>query len=309
MPSTTGVLGLALLGGAWLSLVLTGCSGPQLQQTDALSAWAPSQPPKSIAEKPLDPLLAKVSQLQVTSHESFTAAKSIGRRTKLTAARHNSATAEQLLHEGQAAYSAKQYELGRDKLRAADAAFRRAEEAAVRAGLRQLEDELATEYRRLLNPDAHSGRRIVSAARVSQGSLNLRDGAGTHFPVIGPAQPSDTLTILAELGEWYQVRTGTGLVGWVAKMSVTPSPEPLRPERAIETHALSSLDRNMTLAYIYFVKQVELTPRPLKTKHCPRTDIIIDATAVHTCPLARCALSLRWSHTPPAYPKGSNQHG
>jgi len=193
-----------------------------MQQTDINGAWAPSQPPTHIGERQLDPLLVKLSQLQMVSQESLDAAKLVGTPDhELTAARQDYASAEQLLHDGQAAYMAKQYELSWNRLRAADAAFRRAEEAAVRAGLGQLEHELAADYGRLLNPDARSGRRIVGAARVSQGSINLRDGAGTHFQVIGKAQAGDTLTILAELGEWYRVRTGTGLVGWVSKILVT----------------------------------------------------------------------------------------
>jgi len=198
-----------------------------MQQTDVNGAWAPSQPPTRIGERQLDPLLVKLSQLQMVSQESLDAAKLVGTPDhELTAARQDYASAEQLLHDGQAAYMAKQYELSWNRLRAADAAFRRAEEAAVRAGLGQLEHELAADYGRLLNPDARSGRRIVGAARVSQGSINLRDGAGTHFQVIGKAQAGDTLTILAELGEWYRVRTGTGLVGWVSKISVTRMQSP-----------------------------------------------------------------------------------
>jgi hypothetical protein len=193
-----------------------------MQQTDVNGAWAPSQPPTRIGERQLDPLLVKLSHLQMVSQESLDAAKLVGTPDhELTAARQDYASAELLLHDGQAAYMAKQYELSWNRLRAADAAFRRAEEAAVRAGLGQLEHELAADYGRLLNPDARSGRRIVGAARVSQGSINLRDGAGTHFQVIGKAQAGDPLTILAELGEWYRVRTGTGLVGWVSKISVT----------------------------------------------------------------------------------------
>jgi hypothetical protein len=227
MHSTCVVLGLALFSSAWLSLVFTGCSGPQMQQTDVNGAWAPSQPPTRIGERQLDPLLVKLSQLQMVSQESLDAAKLVGTPDhELTAARQDYASAEQLLHDGQAAYMAKQYELSWNRLRAADAAFRRAEEAAVRAGLGQLEHELAADYGRLLNPDARSGRRIVGAARVSQGSINLRDGAGTHFQVIGKAQAGDPLTILAELGEWYRVRTGTGLVGWVSKVSVTRGQSP-----------------------------------------------------------------------------------
>jgi hypothetical protein len=222
MHSTCVVLILALFSSAWLSLVFIGCSGLQMQQTDVNGAWAPSQPPTHTGERQLDPLLVKLSQLQAVSQESLDAAKLIGTPDhELTAARQDYASAEQLLHDGQAAYMAKQYELGWNRLRAADAAFRRAEEAAVRAGLGQLEHELAADYGRLLNLDTRSRHRIVGATLVSQGSITLRDGAGTHFQVIGKARAGDTLTILAELGEWYRVRTGTGVVGWVSKLSVT----------------------------------------------------------------------------------------
>jgi Bacterial SH3 domain len=222
MPSTSVVLGLALFGSVWVTLVFTGCGGSQMQQTDANGVRAPSQPPAGIGERQLDPLLVKVSQLRMVSQESLDAATLVGTPAhELTAARQDYASAELLLHDGQAAYMAKQYDLSWDRLRAADTAFRRADEAAVRAGLGQLEHELAAEYRHLLNSDARSGPHIGGVARVSQASINLRDGAGTHFQVVGKAKSGDTLTILAELGEWYRVRTGTGLVGWVSKMLVT----------------------------------------------------------------------------------------
>jgi uncharacterized protein YgiM (DUF1202 family) len=193
-----------------------------MQQTDADGAWAPPRPPTAITEGQIDPLLVVVSQLRTVSQESIDAAKLVGTPDReLTTARQDYASAEQLLDDGQAAYMARRYELSWDRLRAADAAFRRAEEAAIRASLGQLEHELAADYGRLLNPDARAGYRLAGAARVSQGSINLRDGAGTDFQVIGTAQLGDTLTILAELGEWYRVRMGTGLVGWVSKMSVT----------------------------------------------------------------------------------------
>jgi hypothetical protein len=222
MQMTPVVLGLALMGSAWLGLALTGCGGPQLQQTETAGAGGPTPRPTGIGEKQLDPLLVKVSQLQLASQEALAAAQSIGTPDQdLAAARGDYAVAEQLLYDGQAAHKAKQYELGWDRLRAADAAFRRAEEAAIRAGLGQLEHELATDYGRFLSPDPRSGARIGAAVRPSQGSVNLRDGAGTQFQVIGKAQPGEMLTILAELGEWYRVRTGTGVVGWVSKMLVT----------------------------------------------------------------------------------------
>ena len=64
---------------------------------------------------------------------------------------------------------------------------------------------------------------VVSVVlRVSVKEASTYEMERAHsFQVIGKAQPGDTLTILAELGEWYRVRTGTGLVGWVSKMLVT----------------------------------------------------------------------------------------
>jgi hypothetical protein len=222
MHPTCVILSLALLGSAWVSLVFTGCSGSQMQAIDATGVRIPAQPAAGIAEKQLDPLLVKVAHLRLVSQESLDAARVVGTPDQeLTAARQDYASAELLLHDGQAAYTARQYELSWEKLRAADAAFRRADEAAVRAGLGYLEHELAAEYGHFLNPDARSAQPIMGLARVSQSSINLRDGAGTHFQVIGKAQSGDRLTILAEVGEWYRVRTGTGLVGWVSKMVVT----------------------------------------------------------------------------------------
>jgi hypothetical protein len=222
MKSTSAVLGTALFGGSWLILVFSGCGGSQMQQADANGAWSLAQRPIAIGEKQLDPLLARVFQLQVASQESLDAAKLVGTPDhELAAARQAYVSAEQLRQDGEAAYKAKRYAQSWDTLRAADEAFRRAEEAAVRAGLEQLERELAADYGRLLTPEARGGRPTIGAARVSQGSVNLRDGAGAHFQVIGRAQLGDTLDILAESREWYRVRTGTGVIGWVSKVLVT----------------------------------------------------------------------------------------
>jgi Bacterial SH3 domain len=222
MKSTFAVLGMALFGSGWLIMVFSGCGGPQTRQTDANGAWSLAQRPTSIGEQQLDSLRARVSQLQVASQESLDAAKLVGTPDhELTAAQRDYVSAEQLRHDGEAAYKAKQYAQSWDTLRVADEAFRRAEEAAVRAGLEQLERELVADYGRLLNPEARGGHPTTGAARVSQGSINLRDGAGAHFQVIGRAQLGDTLDILAESTEWYRVRTGTGVIGWVSKTVVT----------------------------------------------------------------------------------------
>ena len=223
MKSISGVRGAAVCASACLILLFSGCGGPQMQQADANRPWDPAQRPTSIDETQLTPLLTKVSQLQMASQESLEAAKLIGTpEHELTEAQQAYMSGEQCLQDGNAAYTAKQYVQSWNTLEAADAAFRRAEEAAVRAGLAQLERELVADYGRLLTPDARAGRHTTEgAARVRQASVNVRDGAGTDFEVIGKVQLGDTLDILAESGEWYRVRTGTGLIGWVSKIVVT----------------------------------------------------------------------------------------
>lgn len=222
MKSTSAILGMAICAGGWLIIVFSGCGGPQMQQADANRLWSPLLHPPTIGETQLDPMLIKVTQLQMASQESLHAAKLIGTPDhELTKAQQDYASAEQLLQDSKTTYRAKQYVQSWEALQAADAAFRRAEEAAVRAGLEQLERELMSDYGRLLKADARGGRRAIGAARVRQGGVNLRDGAGTDFQVIGKAQLGDTLNILAESGEWYRVRTGTGLIGWVSKILVT----------------------------------------------------------------------------------------
>jgi hypothetical protein len=227
MRSKSAAVFIVFFSICWVVIGLGGCAGPQVQQADTSGPWTAPQRPTNLGESQLNPLVTHVSQLQMVSQESLDAAKLVGTPThELTVPQQDYIMAEQLFHDGRVAHTARQYEQSWDKLRAAEAAFRRAEEGAVRAGLRQLERELAADYGRLLNPEVGGGRHTTGVARVSQGSVDVRDGAGTHFQVIGKAQLGDTLDILAESGEWYRVQTGTGLVGWVSKMLVTPDPTP-----------------------------------------------------------------------------------
>ena len=202
--------------------MLAACSGPQIQESAAPSRWAPSQLPTTTGARELQSLLAHVSHLQILSLESLDAAILVGTPDhELATAQRDYTAAEQLLRDGQAAYTAKEYQVSAERLEAADATFRRAEEAAVQAGLNQLEQELKVYYGQLLAPKTSDGGGSAGLARVTQGSLKLRDGAGTHFRVIGEASLGDLFTILAESGAWYQVRMGTGMVGWVSKLLVT----------------------------------------------------------------------------------------
>lgn len=55
----------------------------------------------------------------------------------------------------------------------------------------------------------------VISTGVQGGKVNLRDGPGTRFNVIGVLTEGDVLSI-AQLGNWYQVITGGGITGWIS---------------------------------------------------------------------------------------------
>jgi len=227
MNPKTALRGIALFSGCWFTVTLAGCSGPQVQQAESNGKRVLSSQPSDIGAKQLDPLLVKVSQLQVATLEALDAARMVGTaESQLAEARQYFASAEHLLQAGKTSYTGKQYQTSLEQLRAADAAFRQAEEAAVRAGLEQLERELVADYGRLLPSQDRAGRPASGAVRVSQWIINLRGGAGLNFPVVGKAQRGDTLNLVAESGEWYRVQTAAGLLGWVSKSFVTRLPEP-----------------------------------------------------------------------------------
>jgi uncharacterized protein YgiM (DUF1202 family) len=198
-----------------------------VQQTESNGGPAFSAQSSDIGSKQLDPLLAKVSQLQVATLEALDAARMVGTaESQLTEALQYLASAEHLLQAGRTSYTGKQYRESLEQLRGADMAFRQAEEAAVRAGLAQLERELVADYGRFLPAQSRNRRPASGAVRVSQWTINLRDGAGLSFPVVGKAQRGDTLKLVAESGEWYRVQTVAGLFGWVSKSLVTRLPDP-----------------------------------------------------------------------------------
>ncbi|MDD2421296.1 MAG: N-acetylmuramoyl-L-alanine amidase [Heliobacteriaceae bacterium] len=56
---------------------------------------------------------------------------------------------------------------------------------------------------------------------VQEPVVNVRSGPGTTFAVVGTVTRGETLLILKELGQWYQVRFDTGQTGWVANWLVS----------------------------------------------------------------------------------------
>jgi Bacterial SH3 domain len=219
------VLYLALLSGGLLAAAI-GCNSTPVRQEDSNGLWTPSQRLTGIDTqdaKQGEALLAAIHQLQTISQESLDAAMLIGTADpELTEARQALARAERLVHEGKAAYTVRRYQESWERLQAADAALRLAEEAAVRAGLRHIERELAEEYAQAFTTDARRKRPITGIVRTFAGVVNLRGGAGVNFQVVGKAYGGDRLSLLAEAGEWYQVRTQAGLEGWVVKSAIAP---------------------------------------------------------------------------------------
>jgi hypothetical protein len=221
MKPRSALLAVALVGGGWLAMLCAGCGGSRVQHVGLDEGGAPSSQPLEISEKHLNSLLTTVSQLYLVSQEALEAAVMVGTPDgELSAAREDLAAGEASLRLGRSSLAGRRYRDGSEELHAAGAAFRRSEESAVRAGLGQLERELATDYGRFRPVDSER-RRTTGMVRVSQDRVNLRDGAGADFQVVGKAQLGDTLNLLAESGGWYRVRTSRGVVGWVSKELVT----------------------------------------------------------------------------------------
>jgi N-acetylmuramoyl-L-alanine amidase len=56
----------------------------------------------------------------------------------------------------------------------------------------------------------------ISKGTINANSLRFREGPGTSFPVIGALNKGDTVEILKEEGNWYQVNARYGK-GWISK--------------------------------------------------------------------------------------------
>jgi len=70
-------------------------------------------------------------------------------------------------------------------------------------------------------------------AVVTGSTVNVRSGPGTGNGVIGQVTQGDTLSVLEQSGDWYRVKTSSGLTGWVAGWLVSvrsvPAAQPSTP--------------------------------------------------------------------------------
>jgi curli biogenesis system outer membrane secretion channel CsgG len=75
----------------------------------------------------------------------------------------------------------------------------------------------------------------LRTTRVTWDSVNLRQGPGTSYKVIGNARKGTSLKILEFNGDWLRVRLEDGSTAWVNKMATSEAPKPpqaLKPPQA-----------------------------------------------------------------------------
>ncbi|MDI6764797.1 MAG: SH3 domain-containing protein [Thermodesulfobacteriota bacterium] len=66
----------------------------------------------------------------------------------------------------------------------------------------------------------------LRTTKVVWDSVNLREGPGLNFRVIGNAKKGTSLSILEEKGSWLRVRLQDGSEAWVSKAATSEAPKP-----------------------------------------------------------------------------------
>ena len=83
---------------------------------------------------------------------------------------------------------------------------------------------VAAEYFKLGSAPAAAKAVTTGAATVAQSRVNLRKGPGTSYGSYGKMAAGTSVTVVARSGEWYQVRSPRGTLGWVAAGLLTLAP-------------------------------------------------------------------------------------
>jgi N-acetylmuramoyl-L-alanine amidase len=84
------------------------------------------------------------------------------------------------------------------------------------------------------NTNTNTNTPTVKAVNTGSSTVNLRNGPGTSYNLVGSAGPGKTLAVLSNQGDWYQVKNG-GSTAWVAGWVVTliydgeQTPDPVTP--------------------------------------------------------------------------------
>jgi len=77
-------------------------------------------------------------------------------------------------------------------------------------------------------PGPGTGGNLIGTVRTQGGSLNVRSGPGTNFPVIASLPNGSQLTVTGEQNGFYQVRLADGRTGWVSRDFVAITPRQAR---------------------------------------------------------------------------------
>jgi curli biogenesis system outer membrane secretion channel CsgG len=66
----------------------------------------------------------------------------------------------------------------------------------------------------------------LRTTKVAWDSVNLREGPGTGYKVIGTAKKGSSMKILEANGEWLHIRLENGRTGWVSISATSEAPKP-----------------------------------------------------------------------------------
>lgn len=67
------------------------------------------------------------------------------------------------------------------------------------------------------------------SAHIVWSYVNLREGPGMNYKVIGTVKKGTSVTILEEKGNWFRVRLENGKEAWVSKAATSETPQPPPP--------------------------------------------------------------------------------
>ena len=66
----------------------------------------------------------------------------------------------------------------------------------------------------------------LRVTKVLWASVNLREGPGMNYKIIGNLKKGTSLTILETKGDWLRVRLEDGSEAWVSKLATSEAPNP-----------------------------------------------------------------------------------
>ena len=75
-------------------------------------------------------------------------------------------------------------------------------------------------------PPIATPKPMLPITQVIWSSVNLREGPGTNYKVVGNVQKGTSLTVLEDKGQWLHVRREDGSEAWVVKSATSLAPKP-----------------------------------------------------------------------------------